>query len=326
MSGSRAGTELSYDAAGLLYDPGVRELIGPSLGADDLVRFETLVVLANLKHTLEGVPHALERDDRRNMLFDLRRHHGSLSLDQLVARLEEDERDDLDWLAANERAGAVTHDGDTVRLTEAGDRELDEVIQQLAARVTPFLAGIAPERLPVVRHVCLRLHANRKAPYLQPGEPGPDRETDADGYGYDPVTRVLFAPALDAGTLVACEAFAAVRAALFGAHDGLPKLGRPHVRAMFRLHQRPEGLPLALFEGDDLAGFIGEGVQAGIVHVDGDVVRLSEQAAENLDRGWRQRIEWMSTVTDSVTMPQLAVLRDTCWRIAANGAASGVTA
>jgi hypothetical protein len=317
MSESPGATELAYDADGLLYEPSVRDLVGPSLDADDLVRYETLVGLAFLKHTLDRVPPPLDRDDRRNMLFYLRRHRGSLTLDQLVARLEEDDREDLDWLAANVRADAVARDGDTVRLTPGGDRELDDVVRQLAARVTPLLAGVERARLPVVRHTCLRLHANRKAPYLQPGDPGPDREADADGYEFDPVTRVLFAPALDAAALVDCEAFAALRAAMFGAHDGLPKLGRPTVRAMFRLHQRPDGLPVAEFAGEELAGFIEEGVQAGIVHVEGDVVRLSEQAAENLDRGWRQRAEWMSSVTDGVTVSRLAVLRDACWRIAA---------
>ncbi|GIJ52386.1 hypothetical protein Val02_92720 [Virgisporangium aliadipatigenens] len=320
MSESRGATGLAYDTDGLLYELGVRDLVGPSLDADNLVRYETLVALSFLKHTLDGVPPPLDRDDRRNMLFYLRRHRGSLSLDQLVARLEEDDRDDLDWLAANERADAVARDGHTVRLTPAGDRELDEVVRQLAGRVTPLLAGVERDRLPIVRHTCLRLHANRKAPYLQPGDPGPDREADDGGYEFDPVTRVLFAPALDAPALAACEAFAALRAAMFGAHDGLPKLGRPTVRAMFRLHQRPEGLPLTDFRGDGLDGFVEEGVQGGILHVEGDVVRLSEQAAENLDRGWRQRAEWMASVTEGVSVSQLAVLRDACWRVAAGAA------
>jgi len=220
--------DLAYDEAGLLYEPRSRKVLEWAVAPEHLAAAETLVVLGSIRPRLDSFGAAMNArygGIRMKVLSRLRRHPDGIRLKALDEHVDVD---DPAGLAAAECAGELTCSpapggAVLVRLTGEGHRAMDERLRRIAAEESVLVAGIDPGTLPVVRHVCLRMAANRDADFqrellevsggTESVEPRLRLESD-DGLLYEPGLRAYVGP-LDPAQLLTYETMAAVRRTAF---------------------------------------------------------------------------------------------------------------
>ncbi|MEU5726867.1 hypothetical protein ABZ783_34330 [Micromonospora sp. NPDC047738] len=171
MSDRPAAIQLAQDGDDLLYAPGIREFIEPSLGADRVTAYETLMVMALLWPALRAFGAARwDRygSDQLKALIELRRHREGMPVDDLSYVLDLDDveslLDELVRLGRLTRSTGPTGDQTRcLRITERAERIVDEYLERMADQQALLFDSVAPDRLALLRHVCLRMDSNVEA-------------------------------------------------------------------------------------------------------------------------------------------------------------------
>jgi hypothetical protein len=279
--GASAALDLATSERGLLYQRGLRAMLGPLLAPGPLLGCETVFAMIYARRALRQIVDQRPRFPGHEWLTPLRSlqlHRAGVPLDELLEQLEDlfdsGDQDPHAFLDEMERDGwlirAPGAAGSTIaRFTDDALRVADDHMRQDARLLGPLIDGIDGDRLALVRHVCLRMVVNSGTAR----EPGPgarlggwlerlDREEDRL---YSPEVRAYIGP-LEPEHVRRLEAVYALR----GSESGTPKLplDRP-VQPLLWLHQQREGMTRdqlsIVLDGDDLARFLFEGEEAGVL-------------------------------------------------------------
>ena len=168
---SKIGWELATDADGRLYQPGMRELLGP-LDADNTAveAISALRVAARTVHLLQdrwADKHDLS-EGRLAVLFRLHRC-GDMPLGELAEGLDSTPRNVTGLVDHLERQGLVERVPDPedrrsvrARLTPAGRERIQGIWKEGLTRQFAIAGGMTKEDLAQLRHLCLLLVENAR--------------------------------------------------------------------------------------------------------------------------------------------------------------------
>lgn len=359
---------LRTDEHGLLFQRGVRDTAGALLSRRSLVGSEACVAMRAVTDALvemgDRPPGSTGLDGSLRPLRPLRERRAGVPLDELRGHLAVvlDGRDPMAFIEERERGGVLvrrdaraTASGDDgergddgsggdgecdvlVGLTEQGHRAFDDYLRRLAGAQAPLLAGIDPDRLAVIRHVCLSVTANvarhRSADEdedetgrdgVPAARPAPRLELDG-GHCFDPARREFVGP-LEPDLISVLETMHALTVAASAA----PRLPLPADRQalpLWWLYQQPAGIsrgPIVDTIGRDGTRTLDELVRAGIVTrapdstgADTNVLRLGDRGDQMMAGLVRGISRDMATMFEGIDLADVALTRDGCWRIALN--------
>jgi hypothetical protein len=346
---------LAVSERGLLYHEGVRAMTGPVLSPWTLVGYETAMAMRAVRDAARASGRRKGRELRSDgtpPLWPLREHRDGLTLAGLCTRMSERYEELSPVFDELERNGELVrwHDDSgsiRLRLTERGQRAMDECVRERAADNLVLVEDIPAEQVRVVRHVCVRAVANSERFSRRPeGVPSPAAVTDTgrwqlerDGEDRLFVTGLReFLGPLEPEAVLASETVYALGSAL----PALPRPVPADVRTLpvWWLHGAPagHGMPRTAIEealGPEGPRALEELSRAGLVSQsaapgsgDGDdevaVCQLTERGRELICERLRVLDEEVSAAFEGVSLEDLAEARDGCWRIALNRRAAEV--
>lgn len=168
---AKLGWELATDADGRLYQPGMRELLGPM--SSDTTAVEAIAALraaARTVHLLQdrwAEKHGLS-EGRLAVLFRLHRC-GDMPLGGLAEGLDSTPRNVTGLVDHLERQGLVERVPDPedrrsvrARLTATGRERIEGIWKEGLARQFAIAGGVSNEDLAQLRHLCLKLVENAR--------------------------------------------------------------------------------------------------------------------------------------------------------------------
>ncbi|MCH6163687.1 hypothetical protein [Streptomyces marispadix] len=340
---------LAVSERGLLYHEGVRAMTGQVLSPWTLVGYETAVAMRAVRDAASAAGRRRGRERRGDgtpPLWPLREHRDGLTLAELCTRMSDGYEELSPVFDQLERTGELVrwHDDSgriRLRLTERGQRAMDECVGDLAAGNLVLVEDIPAERVGIVRHVCVQAVANSERFARRPESvPSPAAVTDTgkwqlerDGEDRLFVTGLReFTGPLEPEAVLASETVFALGRALSALPRPVPADAR--TLPVWWLYGCPEGhgIPRTAIEdalGGDGPRVLEELSRAGLVSqsaapgsADGDdgaaVCRLTEQGRELIRERVRVLEDEVSAAFEGVSMEDLAEARDGCWRIALN--------
>lgn len=184
MSAGELG--LATGDRGLLYQEGLRSMLGPVLPPWTLAGDETAAAMRSVRHASGTSGCGAEGDrgsDGTLPLYPLRQHRDGLTLAELCTRMPEEYARLSPVLEKLERTGELVRwrgDDGTIRLrlTEGGRRAMDEHMRERAADSLILVEDVPAERVAIVRHVCVQAVLNSER--LDGGD-GAERDEVAPG-------------------------------------------------------------------------------------------------------------------------------------------------
>ena len=336
-------TDLGLDVSvgGLLFQPGLRSNAAQLLSNDwSLVAYETCFAAHALTDILVHLRPRLREEfgrEKQPMLWPLREHREGMTLAELCTRSHHSYEDLVPVFDELEKAGELVrwHSDDgllMLRLTESGQRAMDEHQRRRSGVMLRLSGDIGPEQLVVMRHVCLQLMVNRERleeraeddstveAFSDERKWRPARE---DGRLYAPGVRDLIGPS-EPEALLGHETWAALSEATFAFPRTLPS----DIRSLplWWLHAAAEdGLSRSAIVdalGDRGSQVLDELEEHGAVTceeeaegADGVVLRLSDKGRELTSRRISRLDAELRGAFEGIGIDDLARTRDGCWRI-----------